>query len=112
MKYKAIFFDRDNTLFQSNRKVKMIEGISHMTFIVKDLNRSAQLLRYVFDAKEVYSSDEKTFSISSEKFFLINNLWVVIMKGDSLCSKTYNHIAFKIDEKDYDTYVSRVNKLG
>lgn len=70
------------------------------------------MLEYLFDAKEIYSSSEKTFSVSSEKFFLINDLWIVIMEGKSSNFKTYNHIAFKINEEDYDIYISKINRLG
>lgn len=91
----------------------LIEGISHITFIVKDLNRSAHLFKYIFDAEEIYSSDKRAFSISEEKFFLVNeDIWIVLMKGNSLNSKTYNHTALKIDEKDYDAYLVKINELG
>jgi len=90
----------------------MTQSISHITFIVNDLEKTAKLLKYIFDAKEVYSSDNKNYSLSQEKFFLIGDLWVAIMKGDALPSKTYNHIAFKIEEKEYDAYLFKISKLG
>lgn len=34
------------------------------------------------------------------------------MEGDSLLEKTYNHIAFKVSEKDIDKYFDRIKKLG
>ncbi len=86
----------------------MIEGFSHITFIVSDLDRMENLLTTVFDAKEVYSSGEKTFSISKEKLFLINGLWIAIMEGQPLRDKTYNHGAFKIVAKNYEEYLARV----
>jgi len=89
----------------------MIQGISHITFIVKDLEKMSKFLVFIFDAEEIYSSGEKTFSISKEKFFLINGLWVAIMQGISLSEKTYNHVAFKITEEDYELYVARVKSL-
>jgi fosfomycin resistance protein FosX len=90
----------------------MIEGLSHITFIVKDLDRASDFMRTVFDAKEVYSNDEKRFSHSKEKFFLINGLWFAIMEGASLSEKTYNHIAFKVAGKDFIKYSERVTALG
>ena len=89
----------------------MIQGISHITFIVKDLEKMTKFLVSIFDAEEIYSSGEQTFSISKEKFFLINGLWIAIMQGDSLPEKTYNHLAFKITEKDYELYAARVRSL-
>lgn len=89
----------------------MIQGISHITFIVKDLEKMTKLLVYIFDAEEIYSSGEQTFSSSQEKFFLINGLWIAIMQGDSLPAKTYNHVAFKIAEEDYELYAARVKSM-
>ncbi|MGL5896498.1 MAG: FosX/FosE/FosI family fosfomycin resistance hydrolase [Lactococcus lactis] len=91
----------------------MIEGLSHMTFIVKDLEQTKHMLEYLFSAKEVYSSDGKNFSILNEKFFIIGNMWIAIMenKKDKL-SRTYNHIAFKINEIDYDQYLYKIKQLN
>lgn len=47
----------------------MIEGLSHMTFIAENLEKTKNMLEYLFSAEEVYSSDGKYFSISNEKFF-------------------------------------------
>lgn len=90
----------------------MIQGISHITFIVRDLEKMTKFLMYIFDAKEIYSSGEQTFSISKEKFFLINDLWIAIMEGEPLSEKTYNHVAFKIAEEDYELYAERLKNLG
>jgi catechol 2,3-dioxygenase-like lactoylglutathione lyase family enzyme len=54
----------------------MIEGISHLTFIVKDIDRATNFFRTIFDAKEVYSSGSDYLSLSREKFFLIGGLWM------------------------------------
>lgn len=90
----------------------MIESISHITFIVKDIKRSTDLFRTIFDAEEVYDSSEKSFSIAYEKFFLIGGTWIAIMEGDSISERSYNHIAFKVPEADFDDYVMRVRKAG
>lgn len=90
----------------------MIEGVSHITFIVSDLERMTAFLRAIFDAEEVYASGDDTFSISREKFFLIGGQWVAIMEGEPLPAKTYNHVAFKIAEADYDDYARRIRDLG
>lgn len=87
-------------------------GLSHITFVVRDLERMSKFLKTIFDAEEVYSSGDKTFSISREKFFLINGLWIAIMEGDSRSEKTYNHIAFKIAEEEFDEYAYRIKSLG
>lgn len=89
----------------------MIYGISHITFIVKDLGKATKFFKEIFEAKEIYSSEDKTFSISKEKFFLINDLWIAVMEGEKI-EKSYNHIAFKIDESDYGMYLKRIENLG
>jgi len=90
----------------------MISGLSHITFIVADLERTAQFLMTVFDAKEIYNSGDETFSLSREKFFLIDDIWICIMEGDVLSERSYNHIAFQIEESELDEYVSRIRKTG
>ena len=90
----------------------MIEGISHLTFIVKDLAVTSKFFIAIFDAKEVFSGDDKQFSLSREKFFLIGDVWICAMEGDSLSEQTYNHCAFKIPEENFQLYFERVKSLG
>jgi catechol 2,3-dioxygenase-like lactoylglutathione lyase family enzyme len=89
-----------------------MEGISHITFIVKDLEKASAFFKSVFDAEEVYSSGDKMFSIAKEKFFLIGNQWIAIMEGESLRDRTYNHIAFKIKDEEFTLYEERVKAIG
>lgn len=87
--------------------------ISHITLIVKDLNKTSVLLNTLFDAKEIYDSQQKKFSLYTEKFFLVKDLWIAVMQNSSnKLPKTYNHIAFKIDEQDIDSFVSKIQMLG
>lgn len=90
----------------------MISGISHMTFIVKSLTRSSVFFEEIFDAEEIYSSGEHTFSIAREKFFVIGNLWICLMEGDPLTERVYNHIAFQIEEHELERYIERINSVG
>jgi len=90
----------------------MIQGLSHMTFIVRDLDRMEALLTSILGAKKVYDSGDQTFSLSKERFFTVGDLWLATMEGDPLPSRTYNHIAFKIEDQDYDTLLGRINGLG
>ena len=90
----------------------MIEGLSHITLIVSNLDRMTSFLSEIFGAEEIYASGHETFSLSKEKFFLIGGVWVAIMEGDSLHEKTYNHIAFKIPDEQFDAYAERVRSLG
>lgn len=90
----------------------MIEGLSHMTFIVKDLDRMEELLTTVLDAQKIYDSGDNEHSISRERFFDIAGLWIVTMEGEPLPGKSYNHVAFKIADCDYDLYVQRIKLLN
>lgn len=90
----------------------MIEGLSHMTFIVRDLDRMEDMLTKVLDAKKIYDSGEKTFSLSKERFFDIGGIWVATMKGDPLSERTYNHVAFKMGRNDFEDRLQRIQSLG
>lgn len=90
----------------------MVSGLSHITLIVKDLNRTTTFLQNIFNAEEIYSSGDNTFSLSKEKFFLIAGLWICIMEGESLQERTYNHIAFQIQSEEVDEYIERIKSLG
>ena len=90
----------------------MIEGLSHVTFVVSDLERMSKFLSRIFDAREVYASGDRTFSLSAEKFFLVDGIWIAIMEGDVQGGKSYNHIAFKIKDEQFDEYAARIRSLG
>ncbi len=88
-----------------------VQGLSHITLICKDLEKTSLMLKKIFNAKEVYASGSKTFSISKEKFFNIAGMWVAIMEGEQV-SKTYNHIAFKVDDAALNFFSEKIQSLG
>jgi fosfomycin resistance protein FosX len=90
----------------------MIQGISHITLIVKDLVKTADLFNKIFNAREVYSSGEDIRSIAKEKFLLINTTWFAIMEGEPLSEKSYNHIAFRISDGDFGLYSKKIAESG
>ena len=90
----------------------MIDGISHVTFVVSDLDRMSALLVEVLDAEEIYASGDATFSISKEKFFLVGGAWIAIMEGPALAQRSYNHVAFKIADEDFDVFAARIRAHG
>ena len=89
-----------------------IEGLSHMTFIVGDLERMSRLIVDVLGGREVYSSGPVTFSIAQEKFFVAGDLWIAIMQGEPLPGRTYNHVAFKVREEDLPGLKQKIVALG
>ena len=90
----------------------MTAGLSHITFITHDLNKMSRMIIDVLGGEEIYSSDTRQFSISAEKFFMVGDVWVVIMHGDSLPSRTYNHVAFKTDDTGLARAKLAIEKLG
>jgi fosfomycin resistance protein FosX len=90
----------------------MIEGLSHITFIVKDLERMKLLLVCALGGREVYDSGDKPFSISREKFFEVGGIWIAVMEGNPLAEQTYNHVAFKVPADDLPDYRAAIEKLG
>ncbi|XYK79065.1 MAG: FosX/FosE/FosI family fosfomycin resistance hydrolase [Labrenzia sp.] len=90
----------------------MSSGLSHMTFIVSDLDKMTRILTDVLKAEEVYDSGQDTFSLSEERFFLVGDVWIAIMKGAPLSERTYNHVAFKIEEQDFEARLAAIQSLG
>jgi catechol 2,3-dioxygenase-like lactoylglutathione lyase family enzyme len=90
----------------------MTEGLSHITFIVRDLDRMEKILSQVLGAKKIYESGAETFSLSPERFFDIGGIWVAIMQGDPLPTRSYNHVAFKMAHDAYDEKVAQIKALG
>lgn len=90
----------------------MSSGISHITLIVSNLDRTQEILEKVLRARCVYDSGDETFSLSRERFFLVGDLWIATMEGPPLDNRTYNHIAFKITEDEFEDCRSRIEELG
>lgn len=59
-----------------------IRGISHLSFIVRDLERTARLFVEGLGATEVYDSAGQNFSLSREKFFLLGGVWLASWKAN------------------------------
>jgi catechol 2,3-dioxygenase-like lactoylglutathione lyase family enzyme len=89
-----------------------VKGISHLTFIVRDLDRMTRLLCDGLGAREVYDSADRTFSLSREKFFLVGDLWLAAMEGDPPAERSYQHVAFAVSEPDLPLYRARLEALG
>ena len=90
----------------------MNEGLSHVTFVVRDLDRMTRILTGIFGAQEVYASGDETFSVAREKFFRVDDLWIAVMEGEPLPSRTYNHVAFMIEDAEFEAYEAKVKAMG
>ena len=89
-----------------------IHGLSHVTFLVRDLERMATFLCQGLGAREVYDSRGRTFSLSREKFFVLGGVWIAAMEGEPPAQQTYQHVAFKIAESDVPLYEANLRALG
>ena len=89
-----------------------IEGVSHITFIVRDLEKMALFLCDGLGAEQVYESGEKTFSRSKERFFVLAGTWLAAMEGDPPQKRTYRHLAFKVPDSELDGYAERLRGIG
>lgn len=89
-----------------------MKGISHLTFLVRDLERMARLLCDGLGAREVYDSAGREFSLSREKFFLLGDVWIAAMQGEPPAQRSYQHVAFAVDEAELPAYAARLQALG
>jgi catechol 2,3-dioxygenase-like lactoylglutathione lyase family enzyme len=89
-----------------------IEGISHLTFVVRDLQLAARFFCDGLGAQEIYDSHAKNFSLSHEKFFTLDGIWIVCMAGESSGERSYRHLALKIDEADLVPFEQRLRAIG
>ena len=90
----------------------MIEGLSHMTFVVRNLDRMTKILIDVLVAGEIYASGNKTFLISREKLFDLSRLWIVILEGEPVLERICNNVAFKISEDVFEAYLACFEGAG
>ena len=90
----------------------MIQGLSHITFIVRDLERTGTLLCKALGATEVYDSAARNFSLSHEKFFLLGGVWIALMEGEPSMQRSYQHVAFKVTPEQLAQCEAHLRKLG
>jgi catechol 2,3-dioxygenase-like lactoylglutathione lyase family enzyme len=89
-----------------------VRGLSHLTFIVRDLDRAARFFCDGLGAEEVYDSAVRSFSLSPEKFFVLGGLWIAAMQGDPPSERSYRHTAFAVDAADLPRYAERLARIG
>ena len=96
----------------SNVRPMSIEGISHITLIVRDLKRMSLFICEGLGGREVYDSSQKVFSVAPEKFFIVGGVWIAAMEGEPASERTYGHIAFKASPIDLPVFEARLRALG
>ena len=80
----------------------MINGLSHITFIVRYLNTMEDVLTTVLDGRKIYDSGTQIFSYSKGRFFDVGGIWIAIMEGNPLNERSYNHLVFALNAEEFD----------
>lgn len=86
----------------------MRKGINHITFSVSDLDQSILFYQSVFDANLLYKSTRTAY-------FNLAGVWVALNVEEDIqrneIHQSYTHIAFSVEERDFDSLVERMKKL-
>ncbi|ELB2059247.1 FosG/FosC2-related fosfomycin resistance glutathione transferase [Vibrio parahaemolyticus] len=83
----------------------MILGLNHITIAVSDLERSLQFYREMLG----FTAHVKW---GNGAYLSVGELWFCLSR-DEPCPKTdYTHVAFDIEEKEYEAFVKRVVSMG
>lgn len=89
-----------------------VHGISHITFIVRDLDQAKKFFCEGLGAEVVYDSSAKNYSVSREKFFTLGGVWLAAMEGESPAERTYRHLAFKVSDDELPEFEQRLRSIG
>ncbi len=85
-----------------------ISGINHLLFSVSNLQESVLFYKNVFDAKLLVEG-------RTTAYFDLNGLWIALNEEKHIPrnekNQSYTHIAFSIDEEDFDAVVEKLRKL-
>lgn len=84
-----------------------LQAINHLCFSVSELERSIAFYRDVFEAKLLVKGRKLAY-------FDLNGLWIALNEEDvdrSTPKRTYTHIAFTLEEEEYETTLLRLQAL-
>lgn len=87
----------------------MIKGLNHLLFSVSDLDKSIAFYQSVFDAKLLVKG-------RTTAYFDLNGMWLALNLEENIprqdIHSSYTHIAFSIDEEDYDVMYAKLESLN
>ncbi|KYC94278.1 metallothiol transferase FosB [Heyndrickxia sporothermodurans] len=85
-----------------------IKGVNHFLFSVSNLEASIEFYRNVFDAKLLVKG-------RSLAYFDLNGIWLALNEEKDISREeihlSYTHIAFSVDEEDFDTMVEKLRSF-
>ncbi|WP_163528805.1 FosM family fosfomycin resistance protein [Halobacillus ihumii] len=86
-----------------------IKGINHFLFSASNLEDSIAFYQEVFDANLLVKG-------RSTAYFDVNGMWFALNEEKEIprndISQSYTHIAFSIEENDFDKMYEKLNKLN
>ncbi|MGO4268282.1 FosM family fosfomycin resistance protein [Paenibacillus sp. TAF58] len=85
-----------------------IKGLNHLLFSVSNLENSISFYQQVFDAKLLVKG-------RSTAYFDLNGMWLALNVERDIprneINHSYTHIAFSIEEADFDDMYEKLKKL-
>jgi catechol 2,3-dioxygenase-like lactoylglutathione lyase family enzyme len=90
----------------------VIEGLSHLTFVVADLERSTRLIVEVLGGRQVHDSGPVPPGRSRDRFFVAGGLWIALLEGARPAERSYDHVAFKIAPEHLAPARAALDRLG
>ncbi|MDF2646563.1 MAG: fosB [Paenibacillus sp.] len=85
-----------------------IKGLNHLLFSVSNLENSISFYQQVFDAKLLVKG-------RSTAYFDLNGMWLALNVEPDIprneINHSYTHIAFSIEEADFDDLYEKLQKL-
>lgn len=88
-----------------------IRGIDHITFICKDVEKTAHMFKEIFSAKELYPSAPMLKAVANEKIFSLANYWIAIAEGEAIY-KSHRPISVQVDQYDLPMIQDKIESLG
>lgn len=86
-----------------------VKGLNHFLFSVSDLEKSIKFYQDVFDAKLLIKG-------RSTAYFDLNGMWLALNLERNIprneIRQSYTHVAFSIEETDFDRVYNKLEKLG
>jgi metallothiol transferase len=86
-----------------------IGNINHFLFSVTDLEKSIQFYKNVFDAKLLVKGRNLAY-------FDLNGIWLALNVEKDIprneIQYSYTHIAFTVEDEEFDTLFKKLEKLG